>query len=728
MSGFAPIARRALAVLMLCGTLLSWNQVPLVAYQQDQPRPNASLPQEAVSDPGLATLEVGAGDQDRDRLFRLLEGARILADRGAGYEAARVLAGLALKAGNQDPGREALQLLESWGLSIDAVRSGQPAALNARISQSTQQAQRDDTLPAHVRNLITMQRFDQAARVLRSSLQEEEPGRVEDRWRELLERYRVPLELLRADSRVAQLSSALQRGQTRRRLLQQARVLQVFDQEAGELARQLAGRLEPRRPEEDWRERNPFARLVDRDRGNRDRPEAGPSLEDLAEHALRYAEELSRRRPEAAQILTRLALAADPQLEAGQQGRDVGRQKPNPGRLVGRRRPRTEREAGASLFADSGKTVHTYQLQISDESLALLRDEPKEYVPATFRARGEVYRKVGVRLKGSWGSFRLLDGQSKAAFTIKFNAFEKKQRFHGLRRIVLNNGVQDPSYMNEHICYSLFRDAGIPAPRTAYAHLTVNGDPYGLYVQIEAVTRDFLRRWFSDQRGNLYEGPRDVVEWRELDLDTNQDNENRDDLRRLAETIEEADDTVPWTALAECVAVDDFALFLALEQFVGHFDGYTQTNNYRIYNDPEQQKFYFFPHGADQVFEDLTSSMFGEQRGILGRALLQTEQGKQHYLRAVQLIANEIWDEDVLRERVADAYQVIRPHVVARQGKEVRDSREFEERVHHKLRFLSFRRYAVLGHLNSVRSARSWRVRVEHERLPSFLYRSQHDW
>ena len=339
-----------------------------------------------------------------------------------------------------------------------------------------------------------------------------------------------------------------------------------------------------------------------------------------------------------------------------------------------------------------------------------------------------MYRRVGVRLKGNWGSFRMLDGQSKAAFTIKFNAFEKKQRFHGLRRIVLNNAVQDPSYLNEHICYGLFRDAGIPAPRTAYAHLAVNDDPYGLYIQVEAVTRDFLRRWFSDQRGNLYEGPRDVVEWRELDLDTNQENENRADLRRLAETIEEADDDAPWRALAECLSVDDFALFLALEQFVGHFDGYTQTNNYRVYNDPAQQKFHFFPHGADQVFEDLTSGIFSEQRGILGRALLQTEQGKQHYLRAVQFIADEIWDEDLLRERVSDAYRVIQPYLLAREGKELRDSREFEEGVQRKLRFFSLRRYAVLGHLNRIRSAGSWRVRVEHERLPSFLYRSHQDW
>ena len=82
-----------------------------------------------MSNSGLAALEVAPGDEDRDRLFQLLEGARILAESGAGYEAARVLAGLAQQAGHQDPGREALQLLESGGLSIAA------AALRSRWVQ-----------------------------------------------------------------------------------------------------------------------------------------------------------------------------------------------------------------------------------------------------------------------------------------------------------------------------------------------------------------------------------------------------------------------------------------------------------------------------------------------------------------------------------------------------------------------------------------------------------------
>ena len=84
------------------------------------------------------------------------------------------------------------------------------AALNARISQPIKQAQHDDTLLAQFHKLISMQRFEQTAHMVRSSLQDEEPDRVEDRWSALLERYRVPLELLRADSRVCQLSAALQ--------------------------------------------------------------------------------------------------------------------------------------------------------------------------------------------------------------------------------------------------------------------------------------------------------------------------------------------------------------------------------------------------------------------------------------------------------------------------------------------------------------------------------------
>ena len=215
-----------------------------------------------------------------------------------------------------------------------------------------------------------------------------------------------------------------------------------------------------------------------------------------------------------------------------------------------------EDDSGAELFG--GERVHTYHLELSDHAIEQLREKPKHYVRATFREGDDIYKNVGVRLKGGYGSFRMLEGDSKAAFTVKFNQFVKDQRFHGLRRIILNNVVQDPSDMCEYIGYSLFRDAGVPAPRIGYAILTVNEKPCGLYVQVEAVTKDFLKRWYSKTGGNLYEGPGDIDQWDELDLDSNQGQEDRNDLRHLAEAIKDADDSEPWNSLADFVDVDKF--------------------------------------------------------------------------------------------------------------------------------------------------------------------------
>ena len=55
---------------------------------------------------------------------------------------------------------------------------------------------------------------------------------------------------------------------------------------------------------------------------------------------------------------------------------------------------------------------------------------------------------VGIRLKGQFGSFR--DLAEKAGFKIKFNFVERqKKKFLGLKKMTLNNMVQDTSLIHE---------------------------------------------------------------------------------------------------------------------------------------------------------------------------------------------------------------------------------------------------------------------------------------
>jgi spore coat protein CotH len=78
-----------------------------------------------------------------------------------------------------------------------------------------------------------------------------------------------------------------------------------------------------------------------------------------------------------------------------------------------------------------------------------------------------------MRYKGN-GAF---GNAPKHPFKIDFNKFVDGQQFHGVTKLSLNNNVYDTSFMREALSYHLFRQTGVPAPRTAFArvYLTVTG-------------------------------------------------------------------------------------------------------------------------------------------------------------------------------------------------------------------------------------------------------------
>ena len=163
---------------------------------------------------------------------------------------------------------------------------------------------------------------------------------------------------------------------------------------------------------------------------------------------------------------------------------------------------------------------------------------------------------VAIHLKGSIGSFREVD--DKPDLTLDFNRFNAGQKFHGLRRIHLNNSVEDPSYCNELLGGELFRAAGIPAPRVAHAVVTLNGRRLGLFVLKEGFTEDFLGCYFKQVGGNLYEpgDGHDVNQQLKNNsiLAPKQDSGPR--LRHWRDAALEADPARRWPRLEQTLDVD----------------------------------------------------------------------------------------------------------------------------------------------------------------------------
>jgi cysteine-rich repeat protein len=248
--------------------------------------------------------------------------------------------------------------------------------------------------------------------------------------------------------------------------------------------------------------------------------------------------------------------------------------------------------------------LHDFAIAMTPEALDTFDDDQTMRVPCDVVADGVVLTRAGCRKKGGIGSVDLVIG--KPAFSIQLDEFVADQELDGLDRIVLNNAIQDPSLVHEHVSYDVFRRAGIPAHRTAFAQVTLNGEPKGIYVVVEPVDREFLREHFGDGQdgGNLYEAA--VVDFAVdpagLELKGDDDGADRSDLVAAAAAVNDTPDAGFAATVGAVIDLDQFATFFAVELALAAEDGLVfGRNNYYMYHRPDPDRFVFLPHGQDVV-------------------------------------------------------------------------------------------------------------------------------
>ena len=315
-------------------------------------------------------------------------------------------------------------------------------------------------------------------------------------------------------------------------------------------------------------------------------------------------------------------------------------------------------DPGAELFTNH--VVCSLQLTITPENVAALKERPRDYVSATLREGTNVFEKVAVHLKGSTGSFRGLDG--KPAFTVSLDKFDPAQRFHGHKKIHLNNSVEDASYMNELVGGEFFRAAGVPAARVTHAVVEFNGKWLGLYVLKEGFTEDFLAQHFRHPTGDLYDtgAGRDVDQPLRKDLGANPN--DRSDLEALADAALEPDLARRWTRLQSALDVPRVLSFMASEILLGHRDGYCLArNNFRVYHDVDSGRLLFFPHGMDILFGNARAPVDVRMNGLVAQAILEIPEGRRAYrARCAQLFTNQ-FNVGKMHARVDETIALLRP-------------------------------------------------------------------
>ena len=152
--------------------------------------------------------------------------------------------------------------------------------------------------------------------------------------------------------------------------------------------------------------------------------------------------------------------------------------------------------------------VSTIDIQMDPEEWQNMLDNAlqEEYVKCDVVINGETIYNVGIRPKGNTSLTQVANDPNtdRVSFKFEFDHYVKGQTYYGLDKLVVNNMYADATYMKEYLSYDLMDYMGIKTPLYAFTSITVNGEPWGLYLALEALEESFAIRNYGADYGKLY--------------------------------------------------------------------------------------------------------------------------------------------------------------------------------------------------------------------------------
>ena len=313
------------------------------------------------------------------------------------------------------------------------------------------------------------------------------------------------------------------------------------------------------------------------------------------------------------------------------------------------------------------------------------------YVHAELDFAGRVLTNVAVRYKGN-GTFMQSRDSLKRSLKVELNKYVKGQKLAGLTKLNLHNNVTDASWMNEVLSHRLFRDAGVPAPRSAYARvfITVPGkfdqQYFGLYSLVEDLDKHFAEERFGTKQGAIFKPvTRELFnylgdDWAKYNQIYDPKTDLSDQAKRrvfdFAKLVTSAPDADFATRLGDFLDLEEFSRFMAVTVWLSTMDSILGSGqNYYVYLHPATDKFQFLPWDLDHSFGQFALTGTQEQRENVSihhpwrgenrflERVFKVEAFKQLYLARLAEFNKTICQPNRFAQQVDELAAAIRPAV-----------------------------------------------------------------
>lgn len=281
--------------------------------------------------------------------------------------------------------------------------------------------------------------------------------------------------------------------------------------------------------------------------------------------------------------------------------------------------------------------------------LTLLRQNYASETPilADLTVDGVTYPNVGVRIRGNTSYTALPTGSEKFSLKIYMDHVDPDQELMGYDTLNLNNGFRDPTFCRE-VVYNNYVAQFIPNPRANHVVVTLNGQNWGVYINVQQPNKRMLRDYFTNADGVrircannpngpglTYNGP-NPSGYTGYEIQT--DGGLADPWQALIAVCYAVtnEPLTSWQNIDNVFAIDPSIWSVVLENFLTDDDSYVNKGaDFMTYRDPLDGRTHLFQRDANETFTQttwaITRNFTAANKPVLSRVLAVPEL-RQRYM------------------------------------------------------------------------------------------------
>ncbi len=322
---------------------------------------------------------------------------------------------------------------------------------------------------------------------------------------------------------------------------------------------------------------------------------------------------------------------------------------------------------------DSYRDFHITFKQTNWLSLLASNHRAKKDIEADLKVDGKTYLRVGVRYRGS-SSYAAVPSTKKKSLNISIDSFVPEQRLMGYKSLNLSNAYNDPTFIREVVSYSMLRRY-LPAPKANYVKVHVNGQFWGVYINVQQPNKDMMKEWFSSNDGNRYRcdpptsagNGKSNLGWLGTNLQAYKDayelktanpTQGWEDVRTVCNVLNNTTAARLPVELPKVLHVDRALWYIAVNNIFVNLDSYIyRGNDYYLYHDEKHDTLETMPWDMNESFGGYSARMSVARLKVLSpfyqastvsrpliNKLLAIPQWRQRYIAHYRTLLDEAFD------------------------------------------------------------------------------------